>query len=108
MRKLLYHIAIGGMAFALLGDEAYAQTCQKDTLINPNLGIADNLTCIYNNSIEILLWIVIAMLIVSGYIYITSMGNADRVKLAKELLVSTLVGAGILLVLPLFLEALGL
>lgn len=94
-----------GLGFLLTWPGAVAA---QTKLIDPKLGIGDNLTNIYNNSIEILLWAVMLMLIVSGYIYITSMGSPDRVKLAKELLVSTLIGGGLLLALPLILESLGM
>jgi hypothetical protein len=79
----------------------------NDQLVDPDCPLAVNLTHIYNNSIGILLWLVILMFIVAGYIYITSMGSQERVKLAKDILVTTLTGAVLLIMLPLILKALG-
>lgn len=83
------------------------QNPDPNKLIDPNATIQTNLIHIYNQSLGILLWIAILMLIVTGYIYITSMGSADKIKLAKDLLGTTLTGIILLLLIPLILRSFG-
>lgn len=80
----------------------------SDKFIEPGCPLNKNLERLYKSSIPILLWLIILMIIVAGYVYITSGGNADRVKLAKDILGTTMIGAILLLMMPLILDALGL
>lgn len=76
--------------------------------IEPGCTLAQNLENLYRDAaIPLLLWLIILMIIVAGYVYITSGGSADRVKLAKEILGTTMIGAVLLIMLPLILQALG-
>ena|SRR3989338_2095099 len=99
---------LGGLLVALPFHVIAVDENITDTLFDPSKDIATNFVNIYNQSLKILLWFIILMIIVAGYVYITSMGNPERVKLAKDVLATTLVGAAIWLTLPLILEAIGL
>ncbi len=105
---LLVNFVVTSPAFAQ-GTGACTDAQRDSTkFIEPGAGLACNLERLYRNSIPLLLWLIILMIIVAGYVYITSGGNAERVKVAKDILGTTMIGAVLLLMLPLILEALGL
>jgi len=76
--------------------------------VDPDATLACNLERAYANAVPILLWLIVLMIIIAGYVYITSGGNADRVKLAKDILGTTMIGAVLLIMMPLIIDALGL
>lgn len=87
------------------------EKCDKVTdskFVNPDATLACNLERAYANAVPILLWLIVLMIIIAGYVYITSGGNADRVKLAKDILGTTMIGAILLIMMPLIIDALGL
>ena len=77
-------------------------------LIKPDCTIGENLSNIYRKAIPLSFLMAFLVLVYTGYMYITSLGNADRVKTAAELLAGVVTGIALLLLIPLIIEALGL
>lgn len=81
-----------------------AQTVfRDDQLINPNCTIALNLANLYVKSVRVGFLIAFLTLVWIGYLYITSLGNQEKVNQAKTMLGKLIVGVILLLLLPLLM-----
>ncbi len=78
---------------------------EPDIFIHPKCSLAFNILNVYVKLVSVAFLIAFITLVWVGYIYITSLGNAEKVNKAKELLGKVVVGIVILLLIPLILIA---
>ena len=93
------------------GESASGAVCSgfgQFDLIKSDCTLSENIANIYRKAIPLSFLMAFLVLVYAGYMYITSLGSPDKVKLAAELLVSVVTGIALLLLIPLIIQALGL
>lgn len=86
---------------------ASACTSSGDGFVDPCATFGENLQKIYKESISLMMLLAFLVLIYAGYRYITSLGNPEATKDAKEWAVGAVSGIALLLLIPLIMQALG-
>lgn len=89
------------------GSEQTACTADTSNLIDPCADLATNIQNVYKESISLMLLLAFLVLVYAGYRYITSLGNPEATKDAKDWAVSAITGIALLLLIPLIMQALG-
>lgn len=66
-------------------------------LEDPNLKVGDAVTKLYQWGIGLGGSLAVLIMIYAGYIYATSQGNPDSIKLAKDLIIGAIVGLALII-----------
>lgn len=87
------------MNFLLLIGRAFAQESKisEDFLENKTTTVGSLVTELYKWAIPLGTALAVLVMIYAGYIYITSQGNPDSVKTAKDLIIGALVGLALII-----------
>lgn len=84
-----------------------ACTGPAGAFIDPCATLGENIQRIYKESIGLMLLLAFLVLVYVGYRYVTSLGNPEATKDAKDWAVAAVSGIALLLLIPLIMEALG-
>lgn len=79
----------------------------QGSLIDPCVNLRTNIQTVYKESISLMLLLAFLVLVYAGYRYVTSLGNPEQTKDAKDWAVSAVAGIALLLLIPLLMQALG-
>lgn len=89
-------------SFISLVERVYAAGTESDIASAASVG--DLVTKIYNWVLVIGVPLGVLMFIYAGYLYMTSQGNPDNIKTAKDIIISTLVGFALIVLSGVILQ----
>ncbi len=84
----------------------FASAAHAQSLINPKLTLAENLSELYKIAVPIIAILAFLAVIYAGYIYITSLGDPGRINEAKAWIIAAVTGVALILLVPVIINTL--